>query len=69
FRISKTISYFTPPYEGLRRPDCRFTIESQRTQRTVFFLRPGDDGRRKSLRLRRKLFSLAQIVDTKPPGY
>ena len=45
--IMETISCFTPHYEGLRRPDLRFTTESQRTQRTVFFLRPGGDGRRK----------------------
>ena len=47
FEFLNTIGYFTPHYEGLRRPDLRFTTESQRTQRTVFFLRPGGDGRRK----------------------
>ncbi|MGD8686690.1 MAG: hypothetical protein PVH15_07945, partial [Syntrophobacterales bacterium] len=66
--VSITIIYLAPNYGGLGRLDRGFTTEAQRTLRRVFFPGRETTAREKSLRLRRKLFSLSSTVDMKSPG-
>ncbi|MGB6929250.1 MAG: hypothetical protein WBH05_08505, partial [Syntrophobacteria bacterium] len=46
----------------------RFSF-NQRSRRRLFFPGRETTAREKSLRLRRKLFSLDPTVDSEPPGY